>query len=155
MQKDAAAALGTWQRHLGVYQEDCGTAISTGKQGWQLYRTTSCDNTDAQNKMAAGRNGISAAQSSAASSGRTGKTALEAAATKADVPTAPPATPAGQSHQVSTTPGLVGQAPSGQEPVPAPVPYASGQYVDPANGRLVRPVPGPWAPGRQPWVYQD
>ena len=153
MQKDAAAALGTWQRHLGVYQEDCGTAVATGKQGWQLYKTTSCDNADAQNKMTQGKNGISSAQASATSSGRTCGTALDAAAAKADVPTAPPATPPGQPHQVSTTPGSVGTAPSGQEPVPAPVPYAPGQYVDPANGQLVRPVPGPWAIGQQPWEY--
>ena len=61
-------------------------------------------------------------------------------------------------HQVSTVPGQVGQAPSGQEPVPAMGPFASGQpwpYVDPANGRYVRPVPGPWAIGRQPWEYVD
>ena len=155
MQKDAAAALGTWQRHLGVYQEDGGTAVTTGKPGWQLYKTTSCDNADAQNKMTAGKNGISTAQASASSSGRTCKAALEAAATKADVPTAPPAGGPGQPHQVSTTPGQVGQSPSGREPVPAPVPYAPGQYVDPANGRLVRPVPGPWAVGKQPWEYAD
>ena len=39
--------------------------------------------------------------------------------------------------------------------MPAPVPYAPGQYVDPANGRLVRPVPGPWAIDRQPWEYAE
>jgi hypothetical protein len=153
MNTEAGAALGTWQRHLSVYREDCGSAITTGKQGWELYKTTSCDNADAENKMTTGKNGISTAQTSATSSGRTCKAALEAAAAKADVPTAPPARPPGQPGQVSTTPGMVGQAPSGREPVPAPVPYAPGQYVDPANGQLVRPVPGPWAPGRQPWEY--
>jgi len=152
MQKDAAAALGIWQRHLAVYQEDCGTAIGTGKQGWQLYRTTSCDSADAQNLMTTGKNGISAAQTSATSSGRTCRAALEAAATKADVPTTPPA---GRPDQVPSTPGPLGQAPSGQEPVPAPVPYAPGQYVDPSNGRIVVPVQGPYATGRRPWVYQD
>jgi hypothetical protein len=158
MNKDAAAALGTWQRHLAVYQEDCGTAITTGKQGWELYKTTSCDNQDAQNKMNAGKTGISTAQNSASASGRTCKAALEAAATKADVPTAPPAPPAGVPHQVSTVPGQVGIAPSGQEPVPFTGPIAGNgprPYVDPANGRIVIPRPGPWAIGKQPWVYAD
>ena len=156
MHEDTSAALGTWQRHLAVYQEDCGTAITTGKEGWRLYRTTSCDNTEAQTKMTTGRNGISAAVSCRDTSARTAKTALEAAAAKADVPggqssgtNGHPPTP----HQVSTVPGQVGTAPSGQEPVPAMGPFPTGQpwpYVDPANGRYVRPVPGPWAIGRQP-----
>lgn len=156
MSTEAAAALGTWQRHLAVYQEDCGTAISTGKQGWRLYQTTSCDNTEAQNKMNSGKTGIGNAQTSSMSSGRTCRSELEAAAARADVPTAPPAAPArptGPTAPISTTPGQVGRAPSGQEPVPAPVPYAPGWYVDPANGQLVRPVPGPWAIGQQPWEY--
>ena len=161
MHQAAAAALSTWQRHLAVYQEDCGTAISSGKEGWRLYRTTSCDNTEAQTRMTNGRNGISAAVSSRDTSARSAKTALETAVTKAD-------TPGGQStgtngnppmpHQVSTVPGQVGTAPSGQAPVPAMGPFAAGQpwpYVDPANGRYVRPVPGPWAIGRQPWEYVD
>lgn len=171
MHKDTAAALGTWQRHLAVYQEDCGTAITTGKAGWQLYRTTSCDNTEAQTKMTNGKNGISAAVSSRDASARTCKTALETAATKADVPAGQPAgsqPPAGQPagtnghppmpNQISTVPGQVGTAPSGQEPVTAMGPYPAGEpwpYVDPANGKLVVPRPGPWAIGRQPWVYAD
>lgn len=161
MQKEAATALGTWQRHLSVYQEDCTTAIATGKQGWQLYQTTSCDNQDAQTKMTNGKNGISSAQTSSQSGGRTCKAALEAAATKADVQTAPPAAPAapaGVPHQVSTVPGQVGTAPSGREPVPFTGPIPAGQprpYVDPANGRLLVPRPGPWAIGRQPWDYAD
>ena len=155
MHQAAAAALGTWQRHLAVHQEDCAAAVGTGKQGWQLYQATSCDNAEARNKMTAGRNAISTAQASATGAGRTCGAALEAAAARADVPTAPPAGGPGQPHQVSSTPGQVGRAPSGQEPVPAPVPYAPGQYVDPANGRLVHPVPGPWAIGRQPWEYAD
>jgi hypothetical protein len=158
MQKDAATALDTWQRHLSVYQEDCGTAISTGKQGWHLYQTTSCDNTDAQNKMTSGKTGITTAQTSSMSSGRTCKSQLEAAATRADVSTAPPAAPAGVPHQVSTTPGQVGTAPSGQEPVPFTGPIPAGQprpYVDPANGKIVVPRPGPWAIGKQPWDYAD
>lgn len=159
MQKDAATALGTWQRHLGVYKEDCATAISTGKQGWQLYKTESCDNQDAQTKMNNGKTGITSAQTSSMSSGRTCKAQLEAAATKADVSTAPPAAPArGVPHQVSTVPGQVGTAPSGREPVPFVGPIAAGQprpYVDPANGKVVEPRPGPWAIGKQPWVYAD
>ena len=88
MQKDAATALGTWQRHLAVYQEDCATAISTGKQGWQLYQTTSCDNPDAQTKMNNGKTGITNAVTARDGTARTGKSALEAAASKADSPTA-------------------------------------------------------------------
>lgn len=181
MQKDAATALGTWQRHLAVYQEDCATAIATGRQGWQLYETTSCDNQDAQTKMTTGRTGIPSAQTSSQSAGRTCKTQLETAATKADVPTAPPPAqpppgetpppaetppaaqtpppaepPPGVPHQVSTVPGQVGTAPSGREPVPLIGPVPAGQprpYVDPENGRGVVPRPGPWAAGRQPWVY--
>lgn len=158
MQKDAATALGTWQRHLGVYQEDCATAIATGRQGWQLYETTSCDNQDAQTKMANGRTGITSAQTSSLAAGRTCKAQLEAAATKADVSTAPPATPPGVPGQISTQPGQVGTAPSGREPVPFTGPVPAGQprpYVDPANGRVVVPQPGPWAIGRQPWEYAD
>ena len=158
MQKDAATALGTWQRHLAVYKEDCATAISTGKQGWQLYKTTSCDNQDAQTKMNNGKTGISSAQTSSMSSGRTCKAQLEEAATKADVSTAPPAAPPGVPGQISTVPGQVGTAPSGREPVPRVGPIAAGQprpYVDPANGRVVVPRPGPWAIGKQPWEYAD
>lgn len=157
MQKDSAAALGTWQQHLGVYKEDCGTAISTGRTGWHLYQTTSCDNADAQAKMNSGKTGITNAASGRNTAGQTCKTGLEAAAAKADVPTAPP-TPAGVPHQVSTTPGQVGTAPSGREPVPFTGPIAAGQprpYVDPANGKIVVPRPGPWAIGKQPWDYAD
>jgi hypothetical protein len=161
LHKETAAALGTWQRHLAVYQEDCGTAITTGKQGWHLYRTTSCDNAEARTKMATGKTGIAAAMSSRDGSARTGRTALETAASKADVPTTPPGGTNGHApmpHQVSTVPGQVGTAPSGREPVPAMGPFAAGRpwpYVDPANGRYVRPVPGPWAIGKQPWEYVD
>jgi hypothetical protein len=157
MQKDSATALNTWQQHLGVYQEDCATAISTGRAGWHLYQTTSCDNADAQTKMNSGKTGITNAESGRNTAGQTCKAALEAAATKADVPTAPP-TPAGVPHQVSTTPGQVGTAPSGREPVPFTGPIAPGQprpYVDPANGKIVVPRPGPWAIGKQPWDYAD
>lgn len=156
MHTDAATALGTWQRHLGVYREDCTSAISTGRQGWHLYQTTSCDNADAQAKMNSGKTGITTATGSRDSSGRTCKTQLEAAAAKADVPTAPPAAPPGVPGQVSTTPGQVGTAPSGQEPVPFTGPIPAGQprpYVDPANGQVVVPRPGPWAIGHQPWDY--
>ena len=157
MNKDAATALGTWQRHLAVYQEDCGSAISTGRQGWQLYQTTSCDNADAQAKMNTGKTGISTAQTSSQTSGRSCQTQLEAAAAKATVSTAPPA-PAGVPGQISTTPGQVGTAPSGREPIPFTGPIPPGQprpYVDPANGRIVVPRPGPWAIGKQPWDYAD
>lgn len=159
MQKDAATALDTWQRHLSVYQEDCGTAITTGKQGWQLYKTTSCDNADAQTKMTNGKTGITTAQTSGMNSGRTCKAQLEAAATKADVSTAPPApaTPT-TPGPISTTPGQVGTAPSGREPVPFTGPIPAGQprpWVDPANGKVVVPRPGPWAIGKQPWDYAD
>jgi hypothetical protein len=166
MHKETATALGTWQRHLAVYREDCGTAIATGNQGWHLYQTTSCTNTEAQTKMANGKTGITNAVTARDGGGRTAKSALEAAAAKADVPGSQP-TGSQQTgtnghppmpHQVSTVPGQVGQAPSGQEPVPAMGPFAAGQpwpYVDPANGRYVRPVPGPWAIGRQPWEYVD
>jgi hypothetical protein len=157
MQKDAATAVNTWQQHLGVYKEDCATAISTGRQGWHLYQTTSCDNQDAQTKMNTGKTGITTAEGSRDTAGRTGKTALEAAAAKADVSTAPPA-PAGLPHQISTTPGQVGTAPSGREPVPFTGPIPAGQprpYVDPANGKIVVPRPGPWAIGKQPWDYAD
>lgn len=228
MQKEAATALGTWQRHLAVYQEDCGTAIGTGRQGWHLYQATSCDNADAQTKMTQGKNGITTATSSRDSGARICKTALETAATKADGPAQPPGNPAtgapepgstapsgrtpvaftgpipagqprpyvdpangrvvvpmigpvmpGQPRPwvyadggpttpapsttstqpvppLFTTPGQVGTAPSGQEPVPFTGPIADGQprpYVDPADGRVVVPRPGPWAPGRQPWDY--
>lgn len=161
MHKETATALGTWQRHLAVYLEDCGTAITTGKEGWRLYETTSCTNPDAQTKMTNGKNGISSAMTSRDASARTAKTALEAAASRADLPAAPSGGTNGHPpmpHQVSTVPGQRGTAPSGQEPVPAMGPFASGQpwpYVDPANGRYVRPVPGPWAIGRQPWEYVD
>jgi len=161
MHKETAAALGTWQRHLAVYQEDCGAAITTGKQGWQLYRTTSCDNTEAQAKMNAGKSGIGTATSARDGSAGSAKTALETAATRADGPSSQPTGTIGSPpmpHQVSTVPGQVGQAPSGQEPVPAMGPFAADRpwpYVDPANGRYVRPVPGPWAIGRQPWEYVD
>jgi hypothetical protein len=157
MQKDSAAALKTWQQHLGVYQEDCAAAITTGRAGWHLYQTTSCDNADAQAKMTSGKTGITTAESGRDNAGRTCKAALEAAAAKADVPTAPP-TPAGVPHQVSTTPGQVGTAPSGREPVPFTGPIPAGQrrpYVDPANGKVVVPRPGPWAIGKQPWDYAD
>ncbi len=116
--------------------------------------------------MANGKTGISTAVTARDGSGRTCETALETAASKADVPGSQPS--GSQStgtnghppmpHQVSTEPGSVGTAPSGQEPVPAMGPFAAGQpwpYVDPANGRYVRPVPGPWAIGRQPWEYVD
>jgi hypothetical protein len=157
MQKGSATALNTWQQHLGVYKEDCGTAITTGRTGWHLYQTTSCDNAEAQTKMNNGKTGITNAESGRNTAGRTCKTELEAAATKADVPTAPP-TPAGVPHQVSTVPGKVGTAPSGREPVPFTGPIPAGQprpYVDPANGRIVVPRPGPWAIGKQPWDYAD
>jgi hypothetical protein len=161
MHEETAAALATWQRHLAVYQEDCGTAISTGRQGWQLYQTTSCDNPDAQAKMDNGKTGITNAVAARDASGRTCKSALEAAAAEADVPGTQPAGTNGHPpipHQISAVPGQVGQAPSGQEPVPAMGPFAPDRpwpYVDPANGRYVRPVPGPWAIGRQPWEYVD
>lgn len=165
MHQEAAAALATWQRHLAVHQEDCGTAIGTGRQGWQLYQTTSCNNADAQAEMNNGKTGIANAVTARDGSGHTCRPALEAAAAKADVPTQPPGTqPPGTQpgtspplpHQVSTVPGQVGQAPSGREPVPFTGPIAGGQprpYVDPANGRVVVPRPGPWATGRQPWDY--
>ena len=161
MHQETAAALATWQRHLAVYQEDCGTAISTGRQGWQLYQTTSCDNPDAQAKMNNGKTGITNAVTARDASARTCETALEAAVTRADVPGTRPTGTNGHPpipHQISTVPGQVGQAPSGQEPVPAMGPFRTGEpwpYVDPANGRYVRPVPGPWAIGRQPWEYVD
>jgi hypothetical protein len=47
------------------------------------------------------------------------------------------------------------QAPSGQAPVPFTGPIPAGQerpMVDPANGRVVVPVTGVYAPG-QPWPY--
>ena len=37
-------------------------------------------------------------------------------------------------------------------PIPAGQPRP---YVDPANGRIVVPRPGPWAIGKQPWDYAD
>jgi hypothetical protein len=157
MHKDSATALNTWQQHLGAYQDDCSTAITTGRAGWHLYQTTSCDNQDARTKMNNGKTGITNAESSRDTAGRTCKSALEAAAAKADVPTAPPA-PQGVPNQVSTTPGQVGVAPSGREPVPFTGPIPAGQpwpYVDPANGKLLVPRPGPWAPGHQPWDYAD
>jgi hypothetical protein len=67
-----------------------------------------------------------------------------------------PPQPQGVPHQVSTTPGQVGTAPSGREPVPFTGPIPAGQprpYVDPANGKIVVPRPGPWAIGKQPWDY--
>lgn len=160
MHKETATALGTWQRHLAVYLADCGTAITTGKEGWRLYQTTSCTNPDAETKMTTGKTGISSAMTSRDTAARTCKTALETAAARAAAPT-PPATNGTNGtppmpHQVSTVPGQVGTAPSGQEPVPAMGPFPAGQpwpYVDPANGRYVQPVPGPWAIGRQPWEY--
>jgi hypothetical protein len=157
MHHDAAAALSTWRSHLSVYQEDCGTAITTGRAGWHLYQTTSCNNPDAQAKMTSGKTGITTATGSRDSAGRTCRTALEAAAAKADAPTAPPAQQ-GVPGQISTQPGKVGTAPSGREPVPFTGPIPAGQprpYVDPANGRIVTPRPGPWAIGKQPWVYAD
>jgi hypothetical protein len=60
--------------------------------------------------------------------------------------------------QISTTPGQVGTAPSGREPVPFTGPIPAGQprpYVDPANGKILVPRPGPWAIGKQPWDYAD
>ncbi len=159
MQKDAATALGTWKRHLAVHQEDCAAAITTGKQGWHLYKTTTCDNQDARTKMTNGRNGISSAQASSLSSGRTCRTQLEAAATKAGAQAVPAAAPPTRlPGQISTTPGQVGTAPSGREPEPMVGPVPAGQpwpYVDPANGRTVVPRPGPWAVGHQPWDYAD
>ena len=157
MHKDSATALSTWQQHLGVYQEDCAGAITTGRNGWHLYQTTSCDNQDAKNQMNTGKTGITNAESGRDTAGRTCKSALEAAAAKADVPTAPPQQQ-GVPNQVSTTPGQVGAAPSGREPVPLTGPIAAGQprpYVDPANGKIVVPRPGPWAIGKQPWDYAD
>jgi hypothetical protein len=44
LHKDSSTALNTWQQHLGVDQEDCAAAITTGRNGWHLYQTTSCDN---------------------------------------------------------------------------------------------------------------
>ncbi|HZB48240.1 MAG TPA: WXG100 family type VII secretion target [Mycobacteriales bacterium] len=158
MHQETATALGTWQRHLGVYQEDCRTAITTGQEGWRLYRTTSCGNPDAETKMTTGKNGITSAMTSRDGSARTCRTALEAAAGRAAAPAQSSGTSAPVPHQVSAVPGQVGTAPSGQEPVPAMGPFPTGQpwpYVDPANGRYVRPVPGPWAIGRQPWEYVD
>jgi hypothetical protein len=158
MNTDAAAALNTWQQHLAVYREDCSTAISTGRNGWHLYQQTSCDNAEAQNKMNQGKSGITNAESGRNTAGQGCKTALEAAAAKADVPTAPPAQPAGVPGQISTVPGQVGVAPSGREPVPFTGPIAPGQprpYVDPANGKILVPRPGPWAIGKQPWDYAD
>jgi Cu/Zn superoxide dismutase len=157
MHKDSATALNTWQQHLGVYQEDCASAITTGRNGWHLYQTTSCDNQDAQNQMKNGKAGITNAESGRDTAGRTCKSALEAAAAKADVPTAPPQQQ-GVPNQISTTPGQVGTAPSGREPVPFTGPIPAGQprpYVDPANGKIVVPRPGPWAIGKQPWDYAD
>jgi hypothetical protein len=158
MHKDSSTALNTWQQHLGVYQEDCAGAITTGRNGWHLYQTTSCDNQDAQNQMKNGKTGITNAESGRDTAGRTCKSALEAAAAKADVPTAPPQQQQGVPNQISTTPGQVGTAPSGREPVPFTGPIPAGQprpYVDPANGRIVVPRPGPWAIGKQPWDYAD
>jgi hypothetical protein len=156
MQKDSATALNTWQQHLGVYKEDCAGAITTGRDGWHLYQTTSCDNQDAQTKMRNGKTGITNAEAGRDNAARTCKSALEAAAAKADVPTAPPQQ--GVPGQISTTPGQVGTAPSGREPVPFTGPIPAGQprpYVDPANGKIVVPRPGPWAIGKQPWDYAD
>lgn len=151
MHKDAGAALQTWKNHLTVYKEDCGTAITTGRAGWHLYQTTSCDNQEAQTKMSQGKTGITNAQGSATTSGRTCKTALEAAVAKAKVPTqAPPTQP---TQPISSKEGERGKAPSGREPIPAPPPYAPGLWIDPANGQLVQPKPGPWAVGQQPWEY--
>jgi Cu/Zn superoxide dismutase len=157
MQEDSATALNTWQQHLGVYKEDCAGAITTGRNGWHLYQTTSCDNQDAQTQMRNGKTGITNAQAGRDTAGRTCKSALEAAAAKGDVATAPPQQQ-GVAGQVSTTPGQVGTAPSGREPVPFTGPIPPGQprpYVDPANGKIVVPRPGPWAIGRQPWDYAD
>jgi hypothetical protein len=128
-----------------------------GVLGWHLYQTTSCDNQDARNQMDNGKTGITNAESGRDTAGRTCRSALEAAAAKADVPTAPPQQQ-GVPHQISTTPGQVGTAPSGREPVPFTGPIAAGQprpYVDPANGRIVVPAMGPYATGKRPWVYQN
>lgn len=151
MHSDAGAALSTWKTHLAVYQEDAATAITTGRAGWHLYQTTSCDNAEAQAKMTQGKNGLTTAMGSRDSAGRAAKTALEAAAAKADVPTSPPAQQPTQ--PISSQPGQRGTAPSGREPIPAPPPYAPGLWIDPGNGQLVTPRPGPWAIGKQPWDY--
>jgi len=156
LHKDSSTALNTWQQHLGVYQEDCAAAITTGRNGWHLYQTTSCDNQDARNQMNNGKTGITNAESGRDTAGRTCRSALEAAAAKADVPTAPQQQ--GVPQQISTTPGQVGTAPSGREPVPFTGPIPAGQprpYVDPANGRIVVPAMGPYATGKRPWVYQN
>jgi hypothetical protein len=169
MHKDGAAALGTWQRSLAVYREDCAAAITTGKQGYQLYRTTSCDNEDAQAKMRNGRTGIGNAAGARDGGARTCTTAMDAATAKADVPTQPPAMPAQPTDRRGPTttftrpfpqtgPTQVGTAPSGREPVPMIGPIAPGRerpYLDPANGRLVVPAQGPYLPGRRPWTYPD
>ncbi len=159
MHKETATALGTWQRHLAVYVADCGGAITTGKEGWRLHQTSE-GNPDAETKMTNGRNGISSAITSRDTAARTCKTALETAASRAAAPAQSTGTNGHPPipHQISTVPGQVGTAPSGQEPVPAMGPFRTDQpwpYVDPANGRYVRPVPGPWAIGRQPWEYVD
>ncbi len=107
--------------------------------------------------MKNGKTGITNAESGRNTAGRTCTSALEAAAAKADVPTTPPQQQ-GVPNQISTTPGQVGTAPSGREPVPFTGPIPAGQprpYVDPANGKIVVPRPGPWAIGKQPWDYAD
>jgi len=151
LHKDSSTALNTWQQHLGVYQEDCAAAITTGRNGWHLYQTTSCDNQDARIQMNNGKTGITNAESGRDTAGRTCRSALEAAAAKADVPTAPPTTPPADTSTLGVTP-------SGRAPVPFTGPIPAGQprpYVDPANGRIVVPEMGPYATGKRPWVYQN
>ena len=167
MHTEAGAALGTWQRHLAVYQEDTAGAITLGRQGWAHYQTSCQAQPAGRTTMNAAKAAISNAVALRDGSGRTCKTAIEAATAKADV-AAQPTGQAGQqpqfanpahppiANQISTVPGQVGRAPSGREPVPMIGVFRAGEpwpYVDPANGRVVRPVPGPWAVGQQPWEY--
>jgi uncharacterized protein YukE len=153
MHTDASTALGTWQRHLAVYQEDCAAAITTGRQGWQQYKA-SCANPDAQTRMNNGQTGISNAVSAATSSGTTCKAAIEAATAKGEVPT-----PSGAGTTSGQSPEPGSRAPSGQAPVPLTGPIPPGQprpWVDPATGRVVEPLVGPVPAGQpRPWVYVD
>ena len=134
MHTDAAAALDTWQRQLGVYQHDCRASITTGRGGWAEYEATRAP--EGLAAMHTGRTGIARARDSRDTAVGQCRIAIDAATARADAPTQP-------------------LAPSGQAPVPFTGPIATGRQrpmVDPANGRVVLPVTGVYPPG-QPWPY--
>ena len=155
MHTEAGAALGTWQRHLAVYQEDTAAAITLGRQGWRHYQTSCQAQAAGQATMNIAKGRISDAVGLREGSARTCRTAIEAATAKADVPTQPPAGGQPPATQPGTTTTNPPEAPSGRAPVPFTGPIPPGRerpMVDPANGRVVVPLVGVYAAG-QPWPY--